>query len=437
MRIAEKRCRRSSKAPGGMVTPVARKWSALQGKRSSSMGSDQRSAAASSTFTASTVTSTPMPSPGSTAMRCGRRSRGCGRAGCDGGMAGGDATRQPPVAGAGRGSRKPRGGCNTQVSAEFRFLPQRRMSTCAKCGFALSDAAVECPACGIVLGKLRSDRSRQPSAAALPATAQPTTKGAAGVRRLVAAILPPIPPPLRPQSRRAANAFATSELLRRVARQARRVPLLVRLLRIQAALAAVLVGFALLRVMFWRSYLLQSLGEGLDLSALAELDSFVLGTRVLLEGVVVVCWLVWQRLAYDNLRAIGAKDSRFSSRAGLVYWFVPLFNLFRPYQVVHDLLVRSRSSNSLSAGDTAAARVPLLDVWWGSSIALFFSLQPTRRPHALRPEAQLPAIVLEATALIVAALAAARVVIEVDRAQRLWLEPVTQPVPLPRSEALP
>src|SRR5687768_16475256 len=60
-----------------MLTPVSRKWSAPHGKCSSSRGSIQRSAAASSTFTASRVTSTPMPSPGSTATRCGLRSRGC------------------------------------------------------------------------------------------------------------------------------------------------------------------------------------------------------------------------------------------------------------------------------------------------------------------------------------------------------------------------
>lgn len=91
----------------------------------------------------------------------------------------------------------------------------------------------------------------------------------------------------------------------------------------------------------------------------------------------------------------------------------------------------------MSAGDTAAARVLLLDVWWGAWIAFVFLIDLALRQGIVLPAVQLKTTALRAVVNVVAALAAARVVIEVDRAQRLWLERVPQPVPLPSGEERP
>lgn len=93
--------------------------------------------------------------------------------------------------------------------------------------------------------------------------------------------------------------------------------------------------------------------------------------RVQLIGVMQLCafvltaivWLVWLHRAYANLRLVGSRKSQFTPGWAVGYWFVPVFNLFRAYQIVLDLWLRSDNAN---AADSVAAlpRPQLLPAWW-------------------------------------------------------------------------
>jgi Domain of unknown function (DUF4328) len=62
-----------------------------------------------------------------------------------------------------------------------------------------------------------------------------------------------------------------------------------------------------------------------------------------LTGIV---WLLWLHSSYSLLRHAGTKVTRFSPGWAIGCWFLPLVNLVRPYQIVRELLLRSRGLNA-------------------------------------------------------------------------------------------
>ena len=64
--------------------------------------------------------------------------------------------------------------------------------------------------------------------------------------------------------------------------------------------------------------------------------------------VTAVYWLVWLHRSYANLSAVGVRKTRFTAGWAVGYWFVPIANLWRPYQVMKDLWLRSQSAAARS-----------------------------------------------------------------------------------------
>ena len=98
--------------------------------------------------------------------------------------------------------------------------------------------------------------------------------------------------------------------------------------------------------------------------------------RVVFSAVASIAFLAgtgfviaWTRRLYGNLRALGVQDLRFGVGWAVGGWFVPLFNLVRPKQIVDDIWRGSDPSPSWTGG-WRESRVPLLlHVWWATGIA--------------------------------------------------------------------
>ncbi len=76
-----------------------------------------------------------------------------------------------------------------------------------------------------------------------------------------------------------------------------------------------------------------------------------------------VAWLLWQSTSYRRLLGVGERATRFTPGWAIGYWFIPFANLYRPYQAIKDLWLRSEGGNTRSIGE--AARAPaLLGLWW-------------------------------------------------------------------------
>ncbi len=51
----------------------------------------------------------------------------------------------------------------------------------------------------------------------------------------------------------------------------------------------------------------------------------------------IVFFLIWLHRAYNNLYPLKAPNIEYSATWAVGYWFIPILNLFRPYQVVREV----------------------------------------------------------------------------------------------------
>ncbi len=75
--------------------------------------------------------------------------------------------------------------------------------------------------------------------------------------------------------------------------------------------------------------------------------------------------LMWVHRASNNLEPLGAHVQRFSPAWSVGWWFVPIMNLFRPYQVLAEIWKGSVCGQTLPGPNWHNRRVsPMLAWWW-------------------------------------------------------------------------
>jgi hypothetical protein len=90
-------------------------------------------------------------------------------------------------------------------------------------------------------------------------------------------------------------------------------------------------------------------------------DTFVQLTAVLEIAVMAACaalFLGWLHRVVANGPALGARELRYTPGWAVGWWFVPVLNLVRPFQVVAEAWI-------LSARDPSPSLGVLLPAWWG------------------------------------------------------------------------
>ncbi|KPL66980.1 hypothetical protein SZ64_02045 [Erythrobacter sp. SG61-1L] len=100
--------------------------------------------------------------------------------------------------------------------------------------------------------------------------------------------------------------------------------------------------------------------EGLELSSL----SLVFGAIDLAYAVAFIISIVlvslWIYRAHDNLRAAGAPDLEFSPGWSVGWFFIPIMNLFKPFQAMKELWNESHgTSNAYGAPSPSTVAT-----WW-------------------------------------------------------------------------
>ena len=88
-------------------------------------------------------------------------------------------------------------------------------------------------------------------------------------------------------------------------------------------------------------------------------------------GIVSILAYLWNVVAVPmftyrsnaNLRACGIKGLNYSPEVSSVFWFIPIMNLFRPYQVYKEVFVESHvtDENPLPTPNTS-----VVGIWWGT-----------------------------------------------------------------------
>jgi hypothetical protein len=81
--------------------------------------------------------------------------------------------------------------------------------------------------------------------------------------------------------------------------------------------------------------------------------------------VAIVGFLLWLHRTVANAEALGRGVRNVSPGMAVLYWFIPILNLFRPYHVVTALYRRSNPGTTL-AKDWVARRDWIPSAWWGT-----------------------------------------------------------------------
>jgi hypothetical protein len=118
--------------------------------------------------------------------------------------------------------------------------------------------------------------------------------------------------------------------------------------------------------------------------ALASDDRVRTATTIalVLNVVTIVGWLVWQHRGQRNLSRLGVRQLRFTPAWAVGWWFVPIANLWKPFQSVRELWRASRAGVDDATG--AGERTwPVIGWWWGvwlvSNITLRLSVSMDRQ----------------------------------------------------------
>ncbi len=107
-----------------------------------------------------------------------------------------------------------------------------------------------------------------------------------------------------------------------------------------------------------------------ELGSNAIQQAFVGITQTLVFLVTAVLFLIWMYRSHRNLSALGAEGLRFRGGWVVGYWFIPVLNLYRPYQVMREIWQGSDPS-VLEAGEQwrTVPSSALLGWWWAMWLA--------------------------------------------------------------------
>jgi|GEM_PF-3115894 len=74
-----------------------------------------------------------------------------------------------------------------------------------------------------------------------------------------------------------------------------------------------------------------------------------------------ICFLVWMHQMYSNLEPLRAKVRRFTPGWAVISWFIPVYNLYKPWQAMIDIW-RGSDPNGLESSRRNWAAI--VSLWW-------------------------------------------------------------------------
>ncbi|PKH02757.1 hypothetical protein CXF72_09870 [Psychromonas sp. MB-3u-54] len=91
--------------------------------------------------------------------------------------------------------------------------------------------------------------------------------------------------------------------------------------------------------------------EILQIIGMASLLAFIASAVLILQ---------WIYRANNNVRQLGAQKMNFTPAWSIAYYFIPVFNLWKPYQAMKEIWLASKNA---VAGDLSKSR-SILPLWW-------------------------------------------------------------------------
>ena len=132
----------------------------------------------------------------------------------------------------------------------------------------------------------------------------------------------------------------------------------------------IFVSLALLIGLVWELKVLKDFQGGLFSDQVSFFQALKLPTEIISRlsilfllvfcggGIIVFKWI---KLANQNVRALGAKNLSFTPGWSVGWFFIPVANLFKPFNAVNELWSASHSPENWKADDKNGA----VQKWWG------------------------------------------------------------------------
>lgn len=184
---------------------------------------------------------------------------------------------------------------------------------------------------------------------------------------------------------------------------------------------------------------------GDDQLAAMEAAGSLIGTVSLVAMVAgAVCFIRWLMQARRNVDALGARGLAHSPQWALWGWFVPIMNLFRPYQVVDEVWRGSDPQPGRPLGTMSESAPGWMTAWWGCWLVAGVLSQFAFRLQVDLEEPAAPAALLQIERLlsiagvlsVAAAVLAIRLVRGIDARQRARAARMAAEAEHPREPAL-
>jgi len=112
-------------------------------------------------------------------------------------------------------------------------------------------------------------------------------------------------------------------------------------------------------------------GETISLSAARASDDRITaatGFALLLLIATGTAWCIWQHRGHRNLRDLGRAHLKFTPAWAVGWWFIPIANLFKPFQSVRELWQASEPIGD-GAHWSMSSTWPVIGGWWVCWIA--------------------------------------------------------------------
>ena len=114
----------------------------------------------------------------------------------------------------------------------------------------------------------------------------------------------------------------------------------------------------------WQGRAYFSWAEATEAEAHDNRQEAILVVWVVLSIATAAAFLVWIYRAHKNLPALGAKNLQYSPRWAVGWWFVPIMNLARPFQVVTEIWKASDPEVTDGHSWRNTPLSPLISSWW-------------------------------------------------------------------------
>lgn len=95
--------------------------------------------------------------------------------------------------------------------------------------------------------------------------------------------------------------------------------------------------------------------------------------------VTATFFLIWLHRANKNLSPLGVTGMKFTPGWAVGYWFIPIMNIYRPYQVVEEIWKASSPEPESNLSWQSLKTPNLIQGWWGALILSGFAANASAR----------------------------------------------------------